>query len=305
MALPEVVRLEVEQNLRTRLKGFVKEIGDNHRQLLVAFGALKEVVLPGDEEIEGKVQAIFTTMGVDLVEVPFSPENAKSSFLKTIRKLPPSDRTQEFKDGVIWADCCRLLEGDDVCFVTADKAFYAGREYSKGLAANLAEEASVARHSLNLFHSLVDLLGNIRTEVTLDVDMLISDFIERHRTGVEGILTRTGFQRGKRLGFSRELYVTEQPHTLYLRFTAKFACDDLTGEGRVGGKLLLKGDGSYNTDKRSFVDLQDLGEELSFRLKEGAEQVVHNYYAHLNATLGHREIVHTVRYSLDESTQMD
>jgi hypothetical protein len=40
IALPEVVRFEVEENFRTRLREFTKDIGKNYRQLLAAFGAL-------------------------------------------------------------------------------------------------------------------------------------------------------------------------------------------------------------------------------------------------------------------------
>jgi len=74
------------------------------------------------------------------LEIPFSLPSAKSSFLKAIDKMPPSDRTQEFKDGVLWADCAGLLTNDDVCLITADKAFFQERDYTKGLSRNLAAE---------------------------------------------------------------------------------------------------------------------------------------------------------------------
>jgi predicted nucleic acid-binding protein len=46
IALPEVIRLEVERHYRNRLREFIAKIQDNHRQLLTAFGTLKELVLP-------------------------------------------------------------------------------------------------------------------------------------------------------------------------------------------------------------------------------------------------------------------
>ncbi len=72
LALPEVVRLEVEHNFRTRLKEFTKTISDNHRQLLVAFGTLKEVVLPTDAEIDRKAQDIFANVAVEGTQPPDS-----------------------------------------------------------------------------------------------------------------------------------------------------------------------------------------------------------------------------------------
>jgi hypothetical protein len=301
LVLPEVVRLEVEHNFLDRLKDFTKKTSDNYRQLLMAFGTLKELVLPSDEEIQKKVQEVFTNVGVDLLAIPFSLESARSSFLKTIRKLPPSQYSQQFKDGVLWADCCRLLENDDVYLITSDQDFYEGKKYLKGLATNLFEEASAQAHSLRIFPSLSGLLNDLKTEVALDIDALVNTFIQQNKASVEGILERSGFQIYERVNVSRELYATERPNTLYLRFTAEFACEDLTGEDRTEGRLLLKGDGSYNTDDKSFSDLRNSGEKLSFRLKDGSEQVIHNYILHCEAFLGHRKIVHTVRYPLDKA----
>jgi predicted nucleic acid-binding protein len=45
LALPEVVRLEVEHNLRNRLKEYIAGIEANHRQLLTVFGTLKALVV--------------------------------------------------------------------------------------------------------------------------------------------------------------------------------------------------------------------------------------------------------------------
>ena len=61
--------------------------------MLVAFGALKELVLPSDEEIDKKVKEIFTNVGLDLIEIPFALESARSSFLKS--SIPLSSRAQD------------------------------------------------------------------------------------------------------------------------------------------------------------------------------------------------------------------
>lgn len=146
LALPEVVRLEVEHNLRNRLKEQITRIEDDHRQLLTVFGTLKALVVPDPSAIEAKVNELFGSLGIDVLDVPFSLASARSSFLQTINKLPPSDKTQEFKDGVIWADCLKLLEQDDVCLVTADKAFFQSREYGNGLSRTLAAEIASAKN---------------------------------------------------------------------------------------------------------------------------------------------------------------
>ena len=109
VAVPEVVRLETEHNLRNRLNEFIDNIRNNHRQLLTVFGKLKEMVLPEASAVEDKIASIFNDVGVEIIEIPFSFESARSSFLKTLRKEPPSHNNQQFKDGVLWADCVELL----------------------------------------------------------------------------------------------------------------------------------------------------------------------------------------------------
>jgi hypothetical protein len=166
LALPEVVRLEVESKFREKLNSFVVNVRDNHRQLLAVFGKLKEVVLPDEASIDNKVAQIFSGVGVELLNVEFSLESAKNSFLKTINKVPPSDQSQQFKDGVLWADCVGLLQQDDVFLVTSDTDFFQDRKYEKGLAKNLSSEALGKPHQLKVFRSLGELLTDIKTEVS-------------------------------------------------------------------------------------------------------------------------------------------
>jgi len=300
LAIPEVVRLEVEHKFRTQLKEFVNTIWENHRQLLSIFGSLKEVILPTDEEIETKVQETFTNLGIDLIEIPFSFESAKNSFIKTIEKTPPSHKSQQFKDGVIWADCCKLLEDDDVNLVTSDKVFYELGDYSKGLAKSLYEETLIKHNSIKLFPSLSDLLENIKTEVVLDDSELVNSYLQQRKEGIEGILNRNGFQLSERTGVSRELYITETPNLLFIKFKIEFECEDITEENRKNGKLILKGSGSYNVIEQLFSELQSEGEELSFRLEDGSDRVIQNYVLRVaSIVLGHKEVIYTVRYKLE------
>ena len=89
-------------------------MSEDHRRLLGYFGKLKELVLPNDAELEELSSKLFSNVGVEIVDIPFSLTSARSSFLKTINKEAPSDQGQEFKDGLIWADCVALLESDHV-----------------------------------------------------------------------------------------------------------------------------------------------------------------------------------------------
>jgi hypothetical protein len=122
IGLPEVVRLETEFHLRTTINDHIEEIRRSHRQLLSVFGRLKEVVLPDNQEVEGLIAKLFHTLGVPIEEIPFELDSARASLVRAVTKLPPSDRNQQFKDGVLWEDCLKILSRDSVFLVTADKA---------------------------------------------------------------------------------------------------------------------------------------------------------------------------------------
>ncbi len=299
VALPEVIRLEVEHHLRKDLTAYVARIKDNYERLLAIFGTLKEIVLPSESDIEQKVSEAFAGLGVDFVEVPFSLESARSSFLKTIYKKPPSDTSQQFKDGVLWADCLSLLKTDDVVLVTDDKAFYEGREHSNGLAAALREESSCNR-SFTLFARLADLLKELRSHVAIDHDALTAALLAKEFGSLEGLLQRNGFQLAERTKLEAELFLTEKPHTLFLEFKIRFRCIDISGSDRGDGLLTFRGDGFYDSATGQFSNLGELGTELRFRDTEGVEQERRNVALRAGGiVLGHADVSHTIRHRLD------
>ena len=68
------------------------------------FGRLKEVVLPTTDEVEALIAKVFSNLGVEIEELPFTLASAKASLIRAVRKVPPIDKNQHFKDGVLWED---------------------------------------------------------------------------------------------------------------------------------------------------------------------------------------------------------
>ena len=293
IALPQVVRLETEHHLRNDLRKYIGDIGKNYRQILSIFGTLKEVLLPDDAAIESKVTDVFSNLGVELIEIAFSLESARASFLKTVDRVPPSDTTQEFKDGVLWADCITLLKSDDVYLVAHDTHFYEGRKFPNGLAKNLRDEASGASHSIRLFPKLADLLEEIKTDVSINEDKLASLFLEAYGESINNILGRNQFELGPRISVHKVLYATEQPDQLSIKFTIEYECLDTSNENRANGRLTLRGDGMHDAATGTFNGLRNYGESLSWLLGDGTEKQARNVVAFMGSmVLGHREVTH-------------
>ena len=298
LALPEVIRLEVEHNLRNQLRNYVRALQTTHRQLLTVFGTLKELVVPDAVAIEGRVAQLFAKLGVEVLEIPFSLASARSSFLKTIDKVPPSDRTQEFKDGVLWADCLDLLKNDDLCLVTADKAFFQDRDYAKGLSTSLAGEIAGVAHSFSLLSSVDQLVRDLRIDVAIDEQVLVKAYLDKSFEAIDGLLKRNGFVLGEKLDTSKALYATENPSVLYVEFTIKFEAKETAGDGRMDGVVTLRGDGSYDTKSHTLTSLRNLEETLRFQQPSGEEREMRNIYASMEGFLGHRDVSHTIRHKL-------
>ncbi len=299
VAIPEVIRLEVEQNLTSRLMKQIDDIRSDYRQLLIAFGTLREIVLPDEEQVRQKVPELFESMQVERIDVPFTLESARSSFLKTILKQAPSHQSQQFKDGILWADCLTLAASDEVVLVTADKAFYQDQTYSKGLSTTLGDEAHGLPFQVRVLPAVADLLDSVKTPIAVDADMLQAAFIEQHRESVLGTLERQGFSLASRTVFSYNIFATEDPTVLFVDFTIEIQCDDMRGYGRTDAALSLKGDGSYMPASGVYKNLRNFGEHLTFKLPDGTQSEIRNVVVHVDGlVIGHKQVSSVVRYAL-------
>jgi len=300
VVLPEVIKLETERYLKAELTKYVAELEKNHRQLLAIFGKLKELVLPDSEAIEAKVAEVFGDCQVELLEIPLTLESARSSFLKTIDKVPPCDKDQQFKDGVIWAECVRLLDTADVYLVTNDKAFYKGRQHENGLAEALALETKDVKHTIYIYPTLSALLETIRTEVKLDEKALVNQFLDSNRGSIESILARNSFTVAGDPTVTVHLYVTEDPNRLYAEFRISYHCEDLTADARSGAVLILEGDCTYLVKKNQFEAFRNYGEELFFKTKDGEDKSQRNVVIFADSLIiGHKTVEHTIKYKID------
>ena len=297
VVVPEVVRLELEKNFTQRLRDIKKGIIESHSKLLTVFGKLKEVVLPTDEEINNRASEILNQLDVPMEEIPFSLDAAKSSFDKIMDKQPPSKNRQQFKDGVIWANCLELLNEEDVCFVTEDKSFYKDRDYSKGPALNLQKEAEKYANTLTLLSSLDELLEDIEEEVNVDDSRLIEGIFEASGEQIYEVLDKAEYSLGNSPSITKNLFLTENASQLHTVFNISYECFD-QDEKRTNAFLKLEGSGLYETDKEEFKNVSITNVLLKYTDTGGQEQTSGYVSSSGNLTAGLKTIEHTVRRPL-------
>lgn len=247
VAVPEVVSLEVAKILARNLLDAKKQIHKSHRQLLAVFGELTAIDLPTDAAIYEKASALIGRLDVRTQEIPFSLDSARSSLAKVVDGVPPSGpKNQQFKDGVIWADCLTLLNEDDVHLVSTDKGFFQQRKHDKGLAHELDAEAQKYAHNLTLHSSLRSLLQTIRSDISVDPTIVVDALLADGDGAIQRLLAEHGFDLGAAPKLVTELFFTESADVLYAQTNAIWSCEDATPAARPSATLTVKAEGTLN-----------------------------------------------------------
>jgi hypothetical protein len=298
VGMPEVIRREVTVHLTKEIADLVSSVRDDHQKLLRLFGKMKEVVLPTVQEQSETVRLLFETLGVEIIDVPFSLESASDSFNRTIEKLPPSTTSQQFKDGVIWADCLGLAQLDEVILVAHDNAFYkAGSDEMHPI---LREEAKNAPYKLRLMKDIKTLLADIRVRVEINKDELEIAIFDQKPVS-SPYLAEHGFDAGPRTLCDWKLYATESPSKLFLNFKFEYSCPDNRGTGRPPGVLSISGNCFYEPTSGLFSQMQREGDAFQFVDETGVETELKTISARAHLYLGHRTVMNETRYPLDGS----
>jgi hypothetical protein len=299
MALPEVVQLEVEANLQSKLTNFIEEIRNSHEQLLTVLGELREVVLPSAVEVKALIPQLFESVGVKLVRIPFSLESARSSFLKTIHKVQPSNNSQQFKDGVLWADCIALLEMDDVTLVTADQAFYSGHRYENGLAKNLQVEADQCKHQLRVVPSLAKLVEALPKSYVFDNESLVAVLLQKAESNVNTLVFENGFDIGETLSVEKTVFATENPSVLFFECVVSIACENIL-DSQEPAILRLEADGLYTPETNSFSEVGMLSATFTYLGPDGHQEERRGVYLRAKGlVMGHRIVSSKIRHKLE------
>ncbi len=223
LGLPEVIEIEAKQNFKQDLYEYRETIKKNYDRMLAIFGQMEELVLPTDEDIEKKVDKIFDFHSDRIIRITFDEEGARDSLRRIMAKEPPnSEHNQQFKDGVIWANCVTLANENEVVLVTEDKAFYNERKYEKGLAENLSKEAQSSPNPVSICHDLKQLLSEIRVDFGPDIDRLVTIIEEKTYNNVIKLADRKGFEVKALVKTDAEYFATTDPDEVLVKFVLKY-----------------------------------------------------------------------------------
>lgn len=241
IGVPEVIRMEFEHNIESRINELIDSTNANYSKLLAHFGELKSIILPEKDKVKELARGLIDNCGIPIENINFSLESARSSLLKTILGLPPSsDKNQQFKDGVIWHDCVELLEREDVILITLDKAFYRNRNYSEGLADNLLQEIREKAHKFKIYSRLSEILQIVKTSIPLDIKSLVIFILDKNKTSISNMIDEDEVQISNNYHASQKAYATENSSIIYVEYFIEVDCED--EKNTVTASLSIKGD---------------------------------------------------------------
>jgi hypothetical protein len=265
IGLPEVIELEVKNRFRNSLIEKKNTIEKEYRSMLAILGRMKELVMPSDEEIHQRAEQIFDSHEKRIIRVPFDIAGAKSSFEKIINNLPPnSEKNQQFKDGVIWANCLELAEKGDVCLITQDKAFFKGNQRDQGLAQNLLKEAKNAKSTISIFGELSKLLNEIKSDPNIDKKRLVKLIEAEVYLNVEEISDKHDFEVIGIAGSQFKLYATTEPTEISVQSVLTYDLEDRIKAGRSEGIVESKAQFIVNVTDYSTREFRNNGENIAY-----------------------------------------
>ena len=302
VAIPEVVSLEVTQNLVERLKEQKRKMEEAHQTLLSIFGAMTELSVPSNQEIEARVSSLLTNIDVPYVEIPFSLAATKASMKKIFDNKSPSRVKEQFKDGVTWANCLDLLKDTDVFFVTNDSAFYNTTNKTRDpvIDEDLRLELNSYTNTLKLFRNLDQLLDELHADVVIDRDAVARTVFKKQSADIEDILASTGFRIDGAAEILLKPYITEVATQINFSFELGQRCTDATQDRREEALLQFSGEGFFHTSTKC-VDRLSVS-RVKFRYTDTAGEAKNRGFVNvaMHASLGLPTIQHTLRLPVQE-----
>jgi hypothetical protein len=185
---------------------------------------------------------------------------------------PRSGRNSTYPAVRIWpATSLRLAKKAPVHLITNDRAFFEGREISRGLAKPLAEETLKNEAKIFLHSKIADFLSVMKSTIhQLDEGVISQTIIVAVGPAAGELANEQHFLLGDPSPPQIRGYATPKTDVVAVSFEIKFALTDIserTTEDRRKATLRISGNGAYSPASKSIEGIHI--EEWSISLKNG------------------------------------
>lgn len=271
ICLPEIVEKELVKNvvdMGTRACTTIRESEALISRFVPNISRWYEKSGAGeDRTYQEAVAKRLLELGPLILRVPLTLEHFQAALDRVMAETPPnSPGNQQFKDSLLWEAVLTLNGYGRVVFVTSDKSFYRKKDYAKGLACNLLEDARGAELDINIFPDLPKSLARLSEQIPqFDQETVISNLA--HALGAyvtELAAAKDGGFVIDSLGGSLSPLILEDPQELGLYFRLSFS---VASEAHPGSQcqLLLAGEAKYHIDESRLTTIVPGDFSISWR----------------------------------------
>jgi hypothetical protein len=148
---------------------------------------------------------------------------------------------------------------------------------------------------------MAEILKHVEATVHIEKQWLIAAIRQQGHNGALDLLANVGAAIEGDGEVKYELFATENPDTIYMKYTISLSCIDVSAGGRTNMELVLQGSGNYYPSPQKIDSIMVESENLVFAASDGSTGNVKNAYMRGHVTLGHKTVKHSTRHLIKRS----
>ncbi|MGY8663482.1 PIN domain-containing protein [Bradyrhizobium sp. UFLA05-109] len=259
--LPEVVELEVNRILPAMAEKAVALISREGSLLRQLSGHNLLFTGPSPVAIEDGIRHRWKQLEGILIRVPFTHAQAKSALSRVVQKSAPSgENNEQFRDCCIWEAALSAATDHTVHLITADAAFYDGRNKNSGLASTLVDEIRSGKRDIRIYPALKDFLSAIGdSAAAIEQEAIGASILGAVDERAREIASETGkFELGASHKPILRGYATPKPSLVAISFEVAFDLNyvDAQSERSDEAKLTIRGICSYDPSSNQVSEIE-------------------------------------------------
>ena len=258
LILPEIVEREIKRLYISEVQSSVQKATDVLEKIKLFTGVVAAFDLPKNDTAGRSFEELLTSLDAFLERSKFTMDHATFALNMILAKQPPcGSDNEQFRDCCIWKDCVDYGQKGTTFFVTADKAFYEGKQYANGLAGNLLKELREQKSVVQVFPDIASLYKALEP-ATLQIDADTIAGLIRDKLGPQIISASTsyGFIRATEAAHRIVARPVRQPTRRFISFELDFSLEGPPGDtGRLDPVLTLRGSCAYDVASSDVSDV--------------------------------------------------
>jgi hypothetical protein len=212
--------------------------------------------------------------------LPLSMDIVRAALDRVIKRIPPAERSEEFRDCCVWEQAVRMAGQCEVHLVTSDGDFYEKGNPQSVLTTALHDQAATLSHSIVLHRTVAECVKSLEEAVPIrnesELAQTISAYVEPE---LKKIAAERNFELGSLTRFSVKSFPTDKPTAIAISYELTYELTDQnTPQQRSSASVTAYGNCTFDPIARTISDLRPDRETFSWIDVQGVPQQNTNHY---------------------------